>query len=46
MKITIEQMLRMNRKIMRETNHTVKPMKTTDKKKQANKRVCRKKVEW
>ena len=46
MKITVEQMIKMHRKISRETNHTVKPMKTTDKRKQASKVACRKKVVW
>lgn len=42
MKITVEQRLAMYRKVMRETSHTVKPMVTTDKKKEENKNLCRK----
>lgn len=33
-------------KAMRETTHVVKPMVATDKKKQINKLICRKKVEY
>lgn len=32
------------KKEMRETSHVVKPMVTTDRKKQANKQFCRKKI--
>lgn len=46
MKITVEQQLKMHSKAARETNHSVKPMRTTDKKKQASKKKCRKKVVW
>lgn len=35
--------LKMMKKVMRETTHSVKPMVATDKKKQANKLECRKK---
>ena len=42
--ITSKDILKMHNKVNRETMHTVKPMVTTDKKKQANKRKCRKKV--
>ena len=45
MKITAKQILNMHSKAMRETTHTVKPIVTTDKKKQANKFACRKK-DW
>lgn len=45
-KITIEDQLKMHRKVNRETMHTVKPMVTTDKKKEKNKKACRKKVYW
>jgi hypothetical protein len=41
--ITIKDRLKMMKKAMRETTHTVKPMVTTDKKKKANKLACRKK---
>jgi len=41
--ITMRQRLKMMKKAMRETTHTVKPMVTIDKKKQANKMACRKK---
>ena len=46
MKITQKQILSMHSKAMRETTHRVKPMVTTDKKKRANKRACRKKVNY
>ena len=46
MKITVEQRLAMHRKVSRETNHSVKPMRTTDKKKQRDKKLCRKKVDY
>ena len=42
MKITNKDRLTAFKKAMRETTHTVKPMIVTDKKKQANKRACRK----
>jgi len=44
MKITVEQQLAMYSKISRETNHTVKHTKTTDWKKEQNKKKCRKKI--
>lgn len=37
--------LKMAKKAMRETTHTIKPMVTTDKKKKNNKLACRKKYE-
>jgi len=43
--ITNRDRLKMAKKVMRETTHQVKPMITTDKKKQANKMECRKKIE-
>lgn len=36
--------LRMAKKASRETNHMPKPMVTTDKKKEKNKKACRQKV--
>ena len=44
MKITINDILKMHSKAMRETTHKVKPMVTTDKKKKNNKYICRKKI--
>jgi hypothetical protein len=46
MKITVEQQLKMHSKVSREANHKVKPMVITDKKKQASKKKCRKKIRW
>lgn len=46
MKITVEQRLAMHSKVSRETNHSVKPMVTTDKKKEKNKNICRKKIRF
>ena len=42
MKITAKDLLRMHRKAMRETTHTIKPIMTVDKKKEENKKLCRK----
>ena len=42
MKITNYDRLKAFKKSMRETTHTIKPMVQTDRKKQANKRNCRK----
>lgn len=42
-KITNLDRLKMMKKAMRETTHLIKPMTTTDRKKQANKMACRKK---
>ena len=44
--ITVEDQLKMHRKANRETMHRVKPMITTDKKKEKNKKACRKKIDW
>ena len=46
MKITRQDILKMHSKAMRETTHKVKPMVTTDKKKKANKKACRGKVDF
>ena len=45
MKLTVtnRDRLKMFKKVMRETTHMVKPMVTVDKKKKANKLMCRKK---
>ena len=45
-KITNRDRLKMAKKAMRETTHPVKPMVTTDKKKEANKKACRKKNDF
>lgn len=44
--ITSRDILKMHNKANRETMHKVKPMITTDKKKQANKRKCRGKIQF
>ena len=46
MKITNKDRLAAFKKALRETSHTVKPMVETDKKKEANKKKCRKKFVW
>ena len=46
MKITDIDRMKAFKKALRETSHTVKPMVVTDKKKQANKKKCRKKFVW
>lgn len=38
--------LKMAKKAMRETCHVIKPMIQTDKKKERNRKICRKKVEF
>ena len=42
--ITIKDQLKINRRVSRETTHIVKPMITIDKKKDKNKKMCRKKI--
>ena len=44
--ITIQDTLKMHSRANRDTMHKVKPMVTTDKKKKANKNLCRKKINF